>query len=187
MKTALVVDPDSRIRQQVAETLTKCGFDKILETQSREQAVDVALKQRPLLIVMDVTMPGLNGTEAAQKISKKAPAPIVLLTGPVDSETVEKARLAGVMGYVVKPFQSEQLLPTVDLAIHQFVEISTLRGEVDKLKATLEARKLIERAKGTLVQNGLSEPEAYRKMQKIAMDKRRSLKEVAEAILLMES
>lgn len=187
MKTALVVEHDPRIRKQVAETIAECGFGKILEAQSVEQAVDVALKERPLLIVMDITMPGFNGIEAAQKISKKAPVPIVLLTDMVDSETVKKPWLAGVMGYVVKPFQSEQLLSTVDLAIHHFGEISALREEVDKLKETLEARKLIERAKGTLVKNGLSEPEAYRKMQKIAMDKRKSLMEVAEAILLMES
>lgn len=186
MKTALVVDHDPRIRQQVAETLATCSFDKILEAQSGEQAVEVALEERPLLIVMDVTLPGLNGIEAAQKISKKAPAPIVLLTGTVDSETVEKARLAGVMGYVVKPFRSEQLLPTVDLAIHQFIELTALHEEIETLKRTIETRKLVERAKGMLIKSGLKEPEAYRKMQTIAMDKRKSLRDVAEAILLME-
>ena len=109
-----------------------------------------------------------------------------LLTGTADADTVERARLAGVLSYVVKPFREEQLLPAIDLAIHQFVEISTLREEVDKLKETLEARKLIEKAKGSLIKGGLSEPEAYRKMQKIAMDKRKTLKEVADAILLMD-
>ncbi|NIQ97857.1 MAG: response regulator [Desulfuromonadales bacterium] len=187
MRTALVVDDEPLIRQQVAETLTKYGFEQILEAQNGSEAVEVALSKKPLLIVMDVTMPVLNGIDAAEKISKSTSVPIVLLTGTADTDTVEKARMAGVMSYVVKPFREEQLLPAVDLAIHQFVEISTLRDEVDKLKETLETRKLIERAKGTLIKGGLSEPEAYRKMQKIAMDKRKTLKEVAEAILLMES
>jgi two-component system, response regulator PdtaR len=90
------------------------------------------------------------------------------------------------MSYVVKPFREEQLFPAVDLAIHHFVSVSNLREEVASLKETLEARKLIEKAKGVLIAKGMSEPEAYRKMQKIAMDKRKTLKEVAEAILLME-
>jgi len=186
MRTALVVDDEPMIRQQVADTLRKYGFERIIEAQNGSDAVVAALSKKPLLIVMDVTMPVLDGIDATEKISKNAPTPIVLLTGTADADMVEKARMAGVMSYVVKPFREEQLLPAVDLAIHQFVEISTLREEVDKLKETLEARKLIERAKGTLIKNGLSEPEAYRKMQKIAMDKRKSLKEVAEAILLME-
>lgn len=187
MRTALVVDDEPMIRHQVADTLTKYGFERIIEAQNGSEAVEAALSKKPLLIVMDVTMPVLDGIDAAEKITKKAPTPIVLLTGTADADIVEKARMAGVMSYVVKPFREEQLLPAVDLAIHQFVEISTLREEVDNLKETLEARKLIERAKGSLIKNGLSEPEAYRKMQKIAMDKRKSLTEVAEAILLMES
>jgi response regulator NasT len=186
MKTALVVDDEPLIRRQVAETLTKYGFEEILEAENGKQAVDLAVAHRPLLIVMDVSMPVLDGIKAAEKIGIQAPAPIVLLTGTTDAATVEKARLAGVMSYVVKPFREEQLFPAVDLAIHHFVDVSNLREEVARLKETLEARKLIEKAKGAMIAKGLSEPEAYRKMQKIAMDKRKTLKEVAEAILLME-
>lgn len=186
MRTALVVDDEALVRQQVAEILVKSGFERVLEAANGRQGVDVALSKRPLLIVMDMLMPVLNGIEAAEKISTKAPTPIVLLTATADLETVEKARLAGVMSYVVKPVCEAQLLPAVDLAIHQFAELSTLREEVDKLKKTLETRKLIERAKGTLIGNGLSEPQAYRTMQKIAMDKRKTLREVAETILLMQ-
>ena len=186
MKTALVVDDEPLIRRQVAETLTKYGFEEILEAENGKQAVDLAVAHRPLLIVMDVSMPVLDGIKAAEKIGIQAPAPIVLLTGTTDAATVEKARLAGVMSYVVKPFREEQLFPAVDLAIHHFVDVSNLREEVARLKETLEARKLIEKAKGAMISKGLSEPEAYRKMQKIAMDKRKTLKEVAEAILLME-
>lgn len=187
MKTALVVDDEPMIRRQVAETLTRYGFDAIVEAANGQEAVDIALVRKPLLVVMDVSMPVLDGISAADKIGKKMSVPIVLLTGNADTETVERARLAGVMSYVVKPFRDEQLYPAVDLAIHQFVEVSSLRDEVAKLKETLETRKLVEKAKGALMKKGLSEPEAYRKMQKLAMDKRKSLKEVAEAILLMES
>lgn len=186
MKLALVVDDEPLLRSQVKETLINYGFDEIIEAENGQQACDLALLRKPLLVVMDVSMPVLDGITAAEKIGKKISVPIVLLTGTADPETVERARLAGVMSYVVKPFRSEQLYPAVDLAIHQFVEVSSLREEVAGLKETLESRKVIERAKATLIRKGLSEPEAYRKMQKISMDKRKSLKEVAEAILLME-
>ncbi len=187
MRTALVVDDEPLIRQQVAETLTRYGFEEIAEAANGQEAVNLALAKKPLLIVMDVTMPVMDGITAAEKIGKQAPTPIVLLTGTADHETVEKARLAGVMSYVVKPFRDEQLYPAVDLAIHHYMEVATLRDEVSMLKETLEARKVIERAKGALISKGLSEPEAYRRMQKLAMDKRKSLREVADAILLMEN
>ncbi len=187
MRTALVVDDEPLIRRQVAETLVTYGFEQILEAENGRQAVDLALIRKPLVIVMDVTMPVLDGISAAEKIGKEAPTPIVLLTGTTDARTVERARLAGVMSYVVKPFREEQLFPAVDLAIHHFMQVSTLRDEVHQLKEAIEVRKIIEKAKGALIKKGLSEPEAYRKMQKLAMDKRKSLKEVAEAILLMES
>ncbi len=186
MKPALVVDDEPLIRRHVAETLRKYGFDRIIEAANGQEAVNLALAKKPLLIVMDIAMPLMDGITAAEKIGKEAPVPIVLLTSCADPKTVEKARLAGVMSYVVKPFREEQLYPAVDLAIHHFVEVSTLREEVAKLKQTLETRKIIEKAKGILMKKGFSEPEAYRKMQKLSMDKRKSVKEVAEAILLME-
>jgi response regulator NasT len=185
MKTALVVDDEPLIRRQVTETLEKYGFERIVEAGNGEEAVNLAVANRPLLVVMDVFMPVLDGIRAAEKIGRQAPAPIVLLTGTADAETVERARLAGVMSYVVKPFRGEQLLPAVDLAIHHFMEVSSLREEVESLRETLEARKKIEKAKGILIQKGMSEPEAYRKMQKMAMDKRKSLREVADAILMI--
>lgn len=186
MKTALVVDDEPLIRRQVAEVLEKYGFDRIVEGENGQQALDLALAVKPLLIVMDVSMPVLDGITAAEKIGKKMSVPIVLLTGSAETETVERARLAGVMNYVLKPFREQQLYPAVDLAIHHFMEFSTLKDEVCKLREAVETRKLVDRAKALLIKQGLSEPEAYRRMQKIAMDKRKSLKEVAEAILLME-
>lgn len=186
MRRALVVDDEPLLRRQVAEVLANYGFDAILEAENGQEALDLALLKKPLLVVMDVSMPVMDGITAADKIGKKISVPIVLLTATGDSETVERARLAGVMNYVMKPLRPEQLYAAVDLAIHQFVELSTLRDEVASLTETLETRKLVEKAKGAMMKKGLSEPEAYRKIQKIAMDKRKSLKEVAEAILLME-
>jgi two-component system, response regulator PdtaR len=186
MKLALVVDDEPLIRRQVVETLQLYGFDEILEAADGQEAVDLACSRRPLLIVMDVSMPVMNGITAAEKIGKLAPAPIVLLTGNRDLQTIERARLAGVMSYLVKPFRGEEAYPAIDLAIHHFIEFATLRDEVAQLRETLESRKTIDKAKAALIKKGFSEPEAYRKMQKIAMDKRKSLKEVAEAILLME-
>lgn len=185
MKTALVVDDEPLLRRQVAETLTSYGFDQILEAGNGADAVASALQNRPILIVMDVNMPVMDGVTAAEKISTERSIPIVLLTGNRDRETLDRAREAGVMSYLVKPFNEDQLVPAIDLAIHHFIQASTLREEVSRLQETLETRKLVERAKAALIRQGLSEPEAYRKLQKTAMDKRRSMKEVAEAVLLM--
>jgi len=186
VKKALVVDDKAENRRQVAEALKRYGFTDIVEAENGQQAVDLALAHKPLLIVMDVGMPVMDGITAAEIIGKKAPAPIVLCTGKTDPKTVERARLAGVMSYVVKPFREEQFYPAVDLAIHHYDCEASLRDEVDKLKGTLEARKVIEKAKGVLMKNGLSEEEAYRRIQKMAMNKRKSLRQIAEAILLTD-
>jgi len=148
--------------------------------------MEIAIHQEILLVVMDVGMPVMDGVTAAEKIGKIKPLPIVLVTANSEAQTIERARLAGIMNYVVKPVRAEQLFVAVDLAIHQFVELSSLREEVAKLQETLEARKVIERAKGVLMKRGMGEPEAFRRLQKLAMDKRKSLREVAEALLLTE-
>jgi response regulator NasT len=184
VKSVLVVDDKPEIRRRVAEALIKYGFTDILEAENGQQAIDMAQAHKPLLIVMDYVMPVMDGITAAEKISKKCPAPIVLLTTRADQETIEKARLAGITNYVVEPFREDQLFPAVDLAIHHFIEVTSLRQEVAKLKDTLESRKIIEKAKGALMLQGMSEQEAYRKIQRMAMNKRKTLKEVAEAILL---
>ncbi len=186
MKRALVVDDEPLVRRQVKEALEIYGFDEILEAEDGAAAVALAQTGQPLLIIMDVAMPVLDGISAAEKIGKIAPLPIVLLTATVDPVTVERARLAGIQNYLVKPFRSEQLAPVVELAIHQFMEMSALRDEVASLKDALETRKQVEKAKAVLIRQGLTEPQAYRKLQKVAMDKRKSLREVAEAVLMME-
>lgn len=186
MKRALVVDDEALLRRQVAEIVAGYGFDEILEAENGVQAVEIASHQEILLVVMDIGMPVMDGITAAEKIGRTKPVPIVLVTANTEAETIERARLAGVMNYVVKPVRAEQLFAAVDLAIHQFVELSTLREEVAKLEETLATRKAIDRAKGVLMKRGMDEPTAFRRMQKLAMDKRKSLREVAEAILLTE-
>ena len=185
MKTALIVDDEPLLRRQARSILELYGFDQIVEADNGQDALTLAFKLKPLLIVLDIGLPQLDGLSAAEKILKKFPTPIVLMTGAADPPTIERARLAGVMSYVVKPFRDEQMYAAVDLAIHYFVEVHALRGEVARLRETIETRKLVDKAKGMLIKQGLSEPEAYRKMQKIAMDRRKSLKEVADAIILM--
>ena len=186
MRRALVVDDEPLLRRQVAEIVAGYGFDEILEAENGEQAVEIATHQEVLLVVMDVGMPVMDGVTAAEKMGKIKPFPIVLVTGNTESETIERARQAGVMNYVVKPVRAEQLFAAVDLAIHQFAELSSLRDEVAKLQETLGSRKVIDRAKGVLMKRGMDEPQAFRRLQKLAMDKRRSLREVAEAVLLTE-
>lgn len=187
MKTALIADDEPLIRRQVAETLADYGFARIVEAENGAQAAELAPVENPLLIVLDVSMPVMDGITAAEKIGKKVQAPIILLTGATEPEILDRAREAGVSNYILKPFNADQLRIAVDLAIHRFIEISNLQDENAQLKDALETRKLVDQAKGLLINKGMSEPEAYRKMQKIAMDKRKSMKEVAEAILLTES
>ena len=186
MKTALIVDDEALIRRQVAAILADYGFDNLFEAADGAQAVAMAVAHRPLLTVMDVSMPVMDGVDAAGKMNLDPSGAIVLLTGNADADTVARAQAAGVHHYLMKPFQAEQLKITVDLAIHQFIELSNLHDEVTALKDSLATRKLVDRAKALLIKQGLSEPEAHRKMQKLAMDKRSGLKAVAEAILLME-
>jgi two-component system, response regulator PdtaR len=187
MNVALVADNNSLMRCQVGEVLKNHGFDEIIEAEDGCQAVEMALLRNPSLIVMDTHLPALDGVTAAEKMSKHHSPPIVLLSVADDNQTLERAQRAGVLGYVLKPFRDPQLYAAVDLALYRFVEMSGLRQEVDKLKENLSTRKLIDRAKGVLIKQGLSEPEAYRRMQKISMNRRKTLKDVAEAILLLES
>ena len=186
MRRALVVDDEPFLRRQVAEIVAGYGFDEILEAENGVQALEIATHQEILLVVMDVAMPVMDGITAAERIGKIKSLPIVLVTANCEAATIERARQAGVMNYVVKPVRAEQLFVAVDLAIHQFVELSSLREEVAKLQETLEARKVIDRAKGVLMKQGMDEAQAFRRLQKLAMNKRKSLREVAEAILLTD-
>ncbi len=186
MKCALVVDEDAVLRQLVTKTLVDCGFDRVVEAENTTIGTALAVSEKPLLTVLDLSLAGVEGVTAAEKIGSQTSGPVVLLAAAGESECLEKAWEVGISQCLMKPFVEEQLKVTIDTAIHQFVEMSSLQQEVDKLRETLDARKKIDRAKGVLMKQGLSEPDAYRRMQKLAMDKRKSLKEVADAILLME-
>lgn len=186
MKCALVVDEDSNLRQQVVKTLVDCGFDRVVEAENATLGAALAVSEKPLLSILDLSLAGGGGIEAAEKIGSQTAGPIVLLATAGESECLEKAWEVGVSQFLLKPFCGEQLKVCIDTAIHQFVEVSSLKQEVDKLRETIESRKKIDRAKGVLINQGMSEQDAYRKMQKLAMDKRKTLKEVADAILLME-
>lgn len=186
VKTALIVDDEPLIRKQVHQALTDYGFNSLIEAEDGAQAVSLAAVHRPLLTVMDVSMPTMDGLTAAAAINRDPCGAIILLTGTSDSETIARAQEAGIDQYLMKPFNEKQLQISVDLAIHHFIELSNLRNEVTELKEALETRKQVDRAKASLIKRGLSEPEAHRRIQKLAMDKRKSLKDVAEAILIME-
>ncbi|GAB4164688.1 MAG: nitrogen fixation two-component system response regulator GnfR [Geothermobacteraceae bacterium] len=186
MKSFLIADDEPLIRRQVREAIASYGFDSILEGESGSQALALGLAEKPLAAILDVSMPGMDGVSVAEKLIRERPLPIVLLTATRDAGTIARAREAGISHYLLKPFDPDQLRVTLELAMHQFMELHQLREENERLKQTLETRKLVDRAKGVLMGRGLSEAEAYRKLQKLAMDRRKSLREVADAVLLAE-
>ena len=165
--------------------LTHLGYEVIAEAGDGRTAVDLAIRLRRDLLIMDIKMPDLDGISAAEELTRERIAPVVLLTAYSDQVLVERAREAGVVGYVVKPFREAELMPVIELARARFEEFRTLEKEVGSLKDALETRKVIERAKGVLMEvHGLRESEAFHRIRKTSMDARKSMKEVAEAILL---
>jgi two-component system, response regulator PdtaR len=167
------------------EMLSHLGYDVVAEAGDGAAALDLSRKLRPDLVVMDIKMPDVDGIAAAEVLTNEQIAPVVLLTAYSDQALVERARDAGVVGYVVKPFREAELLPVIELSLTRFAEYTALRREVGDLRDALEARKVVERAKGVLMDvHGLTESEAFRRIRKTSMDSRKSMKEVAEAILL---
>jgi two-component system, response regulator PdtaR len=160
------------------------GYDVIGEAADGEQAVALAMDLNPDLVICDVKMPKMDGIAAAAQIADKRIAPVVILTAFSQRDLIERARDAGAMAYLVKPFQKRDLLPAIEMATSRFSEIRALEGEVTDLRERLEARKLIERAKGLLMsKHAMSEPEAFRWIQRAAMDNRTSMRSVAELVL----
>jgi response regulator NasT len=181
----IIADDESLIRLDLREMLTHLGYDVIAEAGDGRTAVELARKLRPDLMIMDIKMPEVDGIAAAEELTRERIAPIVLLTAYSDQALVERARDSGVVGYVVKPFREAELMPVIELSRARFNEFRTLEQEVGNLKDALETRKVIERAKGVLMEtHGLRESEAFHRIRKTSMDARRSMKEVAEAILL---
>jgi two-component system, response regulator PdtaR len=180
----LIAEDEALIRLDLREMLEEEGFDVVGEAADGEQAVALATKLQPDLVICDVKMPKMDGIQAAAQITEARIAPVVMLTAFSQRDLIERARDAGAMAYLVKPFQKRDLLPAIEMATSRFAEIRALEAEVTGLRERLEARKLIERAKGALMtKHGLSEPEAFRWIQQNAMDNRTSMRAVAELVL----
>jgi len=184
----LIAEDEALIRLDLREMLEEEGFAVIGEAADGEQAVTLAAELRPDLVICDVKMPKMDGIAAAALITERRIAPVVILTAFSQRDLVERARDAGAMAYLVKPFQKRDLLPAIEMATSRFAEIRALESEVTDLRERLEARKLIERAKGALMtQHRMSEPQAFRWIQRAAMDNRTSMRAVAELVLSGEA
>jgi AmiR/NasT family two-component response regulator len=180
----LIAEDEALIRLDLREMLEEEGFDVVGEAADGEQAVALARDLKPDLVICDVKMPKMDGIAAAAQITEARIAPVVMLTAFSQRDLIERARDAGAMAYLVKPFQKRDLLPAIEMATSRFAEIRALESEVTGLRERLEARKLIERAKGALMtKHGLSEPEAFRWIQRAAMDNRTSMRAVADLVL----
>jgi len=181
----VIADDESIIRMDLREMLTGLGYLVVAEAGDGVTAVNVAREVRPELVIMDIKMPEMDGIEAARILTEERIAPVLLLTAFSQQELVRRAGEAGVVGYLVKPFGETDLAPAIEIAITRFKEFRTLEREASDLRDTLETRKRVERAKGILMQTqGLSEADAFRKIQRLSMNSRKSMREVADAILL---
>jgi AmiR/NasT family two-component response regulator len=180
----LVAEDEALIRLDLVEMLREEGYDVAGEAADGEEAIKLASELNPDLVILDVKMPKVDGIEAAQHIAGNRIAPVVILTAFSQRDLVERARDAGAMAYLVKPFAKRDLVPAIELAISRFNELAALEQEVAGLTERLETRKIVERAKGILMtKQGLSEPEAFRWVQRTAMDRRTTMKAVAEAVI----
>jgi two-component system, response regulator PdtaR len=184
-RRVVIADDESIIRLDLGEMLTNLGYEVVGEASDGAVAVELAHKLRPDLVIMDIKMPGMDGITAARELTKERIAPVLLLTAFSEQELVERARDAGVVAYLVKPFREAELLPSVEIALARFAEFQMVEKEVHSLKDALETRKVVEQAKGVLMESqGLKEAEAFHRIRKASMDTRKSMREIAEAILL---
>lgn len=179
----LIAEDEALIRMDLREMLEEEGHEVVGEARDGAEAVTLARAARPDVVFMDVKMPNVDGITAAKTISEEAIAPVVMVTAFSQAGLVEEAARAGAMGYVVKPFSRNDIVPAMQVAVSRYTEMTVLAQQVGDLEQRLETRKLVDRAKGLLMAGGLSEPEAFHRLQKLAMDKRKSLREVAEAVI----
>lgn len=181
----VIADDDPIIRMDLREMLAGLNYVVAGEAADGKSAVNLARELRPELVIMDIRMPEMDGIEAARTLTQENIAPVLLLTAYSEPELVQRATQAGVIGYLVKPFREAQLGPAIEVTLGRFREFQALQKELGDTREALDARKLIDRAKGLLMDRyGLNEAEAFRRIQKRSMDNRKSMKEVAEAILL---
>ena len=180
----VIAEDEALIRLDLKEMLEEEGYEIAGEATDGEKAVELAVGLRPDLVILDVKMPILDGISAAERIAAEQIAPVVILTAFSQRELVERARDAGAMAYLVKPFTKADLVPAIEIAVSRFHEISALGAEVGTLRERLEVRKLLDRAKGKLqAERGMSEPDAFRWIQKTSMDRRVPMRAVAEEVL----
>jgi response regulator NasT len=183
-RRVVIAEDEALIRLDLAEMLGEEGYDVVGQAGDGESAVALAEEHRPDLVVLDVKMPRLDGIAAAQRIAEQRIAPVVILTAFSQRDLVERARDAGAMAYLVKPFNKDDLVPAIEMAVSRFSELQMLEAEVADLTERLETRKAVDRAKAVLQrQLELSEPEAFRWIQKTAMDLRLSMRQVAEGVI----
>jgi AmiR/NasT family two-component response regulator len=183
-RRVVIAEDEALIRLDLAEMLAEEGYDVVGQAGDGEKAVQLAEELRPDLVMLDVKMPKLDGISAAERIAEQRIAPVVILTAFSQRDLVERARDAGAMAYLVKPFSQVDLVPAIEMAVSRFAELQMLESEVADLTERLETRKLVDRAKSVLQQQlELSEPDAFRWIQKTAMDLRLSMKQVAEGVI----
>ncbi len=180
----LVAEDEAIIRLDLAEMLAERGYEVVGHASNGEQAVELATSLRPDIVIMDVKMPVMDGITAAEQIGRDRICPVVMLTAFSQTELVERARDAGVMAYVVKPFTASDVTPAIDIALSRWGELMALESDVADLADRLETRKAVDRAKGVLMSKlKITEAEAFRFIQKSAMDRRLSMREVADAVI----
>jgi AmiR/NasT family two-component response regulator len=181
----VIADDESIVRTDLKEMLTNLGYLVVGEVGDGRSAVNVARELKPDVVIMDIKMPDMDGIEAAKVLTEEQIAPVILLTAYGQKELVDRAKEAGVVGYLVKPFREADLSPAIEIATSRFNEFRIMQQEVHDLQNALETRKLVDRAKGILMDTqGMSEADAFRKIQKMSMNTRKSMREVAEAIIL---
>jgi len=181
----IIADDESLIRMDLREMLTNLGYLVVGEAGDGRSAVNLARELRPDIVIMDIKMPDMDGIEAAEVLTAERVAPVLLLSAYSQQELVQRARQAGVAGYLVKPFRESDLAPAIEVALARFSEFRAMEREVGSLQDALETRKLVERAKGILMDTqGLSESEAFRRIQKMSMNNRKPMRAVADAIIL---
>jgi AmiR/NasT family two-component response regulator len=183
-KRVVIAEDEALIRMDLAEMLQEEGYEVVGQAGNGEDAVKLAAEHRPDLVILDVKMPVLDGISAAERIGAEKIAPVLMLTAFSQRELVERARDAGAMAYLVKPFSKADLVPAIEMATSRYEELRALENEVADLAARFETRKLVDRAKGLLqAQLGMTEPEAFRWIQKTSMDRRLTMREVAQAVI----
>ena len=180
----VIADDESIIRLDLREMLTGLGYLVVGEAGDGQTAINVAREVRPDLVIMDIKMPDLDGIQAAAILTEERIAPCLLLTAFSQQELIQRARQAGVFGYLVKPFRENELAPAIEVALARFAEFRALEKEADSLRDTLETRKLVERAKGILMRRlDLTEEEAFRRLQRRSQNENKKLSEIAQAII----